>query len=355
MSRLPVRTLVISGSMALAACATFFGFGPPRDALMVPHERHKGADVECVACHETIFDSEDLTTVDLPKEKKCFECHKEEKKNNQCDFCHTQPEKPMTAAVKERTLVFSHKKHLENEEIGEDCTKCHKVLPEPRKVLNLAPPMDACLSCHEHRQAYDEGRCEQCHQDLSRFPLKPLSNFAHKGDFLRGHPQLARSKPQSCATCHDQQFCSDCHAKTVAVKVETKLPERWDRLFVHRGDFVARHTLEVKADPVTCQRCHSTTFCSNCHTLQGLTPAGPPSLNPHGPGVTEPSAPDFHGKQARRDIVTCAACHDQGQASNCVTCHRVGGVGGNPHPASWLARHRREEIDQNAMCLTCHR
>ena len=52
--------------------------------------------------------------------------------------------------------------------------------------------------------------------------------------------------------------------------------------------------------------------------------------------------------------VSCAGCHDQGASSTCVQCHRVGGVGGNPHPVSWLARHRRAELSTNPMCLACH-
>jgi len=32
----------------------------------------------------------------------------------------------------------------------------------------------------------------------------------------------------------------------------------------------------------------------------------------------------------------------------------VGGVGGNPHPPAWLARHDRAELNRNSMCLACH-
>jgi hypothetical protein len=78
------------------------------------------------------------------------------------------------------------------------------------------------------------------------------------------------------------------------------------------------------------------------------------SRSPHPPGFSFPGSPDFHGPAARRDIASCASCHDQGAASNCVSCHRVGGIGGNPHPASWLARHDAREIAGNGMCLACH-
>jgi hypothetical protein len=57
---------------------------------------------------------------------------------------------------------------------------------------------------------------------------------------------------------------------------------------------------------------------------------------------------------ARRDISSCAACHDQGPSSNCITCHRVGGTGGNPHPIGWMQHHDQQEIHRNTMCLYCH-
>ncbi len=354
MSRTPI---LLAASLLLAtACGSFsFGFGPPRDQLKSPHERHKKGDVECLACHESIFDSESLATVDLPKEAKCFECHKEEKKNKQCDFCHTQPSAPLTHAPKERHLIMNHKKHLEMKELSENCTACHKAFPEPGEVKNVSPPMETCLECHEHQEQFDQGRCEVCHDDLSRFALRPLSSFSHQGDFLRGHAELGRSRPGSCSTCHDQRFCTDCHARTVATRVEVRFPELVDRLTIHRGDFLARHSVEQRSDPALCARCHSTSFCSDCHTRSGLSPTGTPGLSPHGAGINDRASREFHGRQARTDIVSCAACHDQGAQSNCVTCHRVGGVGGNPHPSSWLIRHTNQEIAANAMCLTCHR
>ena len=348
--------LLLASALLLAtACGTFFGFGPARDKVKSPHERHKKGDVECLACHESVFDSESLATVDLPKEAKCFECHKDEKKNKQCDFCHTQPQAAATFAPKERHLIMSHKQHLEMKELSENCTACHKAFPEPGVEKNIAPPMEACLECHEHKEQFDQGRCEVCHDDLSRFPLRPVSSFSHQGDFLKGHATLATSRTNSCATCHDQRFCTDCHGKTVATRIEVRFPEAVDRLTIHRGDFLARHSIEQKDDPALCMRCHAVSFCTDCHQRTGIGQGGTPGLSPHGPGINDRASREWHGSQARRDIVACAACHDQGAQSNCVTCHRVGGVGGNPHPTSWLARHHHEEIGHNAMCLTCHR
>jgi predicted CXXCH cytochrome family protein len=337
-------------ALLCAACAGFVGFfGDNRDQIKAPHDRHAKAEVDCSTCHETIFDSKDLSTVDLPKEKVCFGCHKEQKAKGECGFCHTNPDKPMTFGARSRELKLNHSEHIER--VKEDCKVCHSELPNPLWHDGLAPKMSACMTCHEHQEQFDNGRCDVCHKDLSRYPLRPLAEFSHRSDFLHNHPLEARAQGQVCNTCHEQSFCADCHAKTVPVPIEVLEPERVDRAFVHRNDFLGRHSLEARADEAQCQRCHGTSFCQQCHATVGLVPGVSNGLNPHPPGFGQGTA---HGAEARRDIVRCAACHDQGAASNCVTCHRVGGPGGNPHPPIWLLRHPKEEIARNAMCATCH-
>ncbi len=338
-------------ALSLAACAGFMGFfGSPRDQIKAPHDRHLKAEVDCGTCHETIFDSTSLATVDLPKEKKCFSCHKEQQAKGDCAFCHTRPDKPLTYEVRNRELKLNHTEHIER--VKDDCTVCHKTLPNPLWSENLAPTMAGCLSCHEHQVQFDNGRCDVCHQDLSRYPLKPIAAFSHWSDFLKQHSLEARSGEQACAQCHEQTFCSECHAKTEALRIDVRLPERVDRAFIHRDDFLGRHAIEARADEAQCQRCHGTDYCQSCHKSVGLVPGAPNASNPHPPGFGQGCA---HGAEARRDIVQCAACHDQGAASNCVSCHHVGGAGGSPHPQTWLLRHTTQEIAQNAMCQVCHR
>lgn len=114
------------------------------------------------------------------------------------------------------------------------------------------------------------------------------------------------------------------------------------------------HAIEAKANPVLCRRCHGTSFCENCHSLQNLTSNSLDPRNPHPPGWTIPGSPQFHGVAAQRDITSCASCHDQGPSTNCIKCHRVGGVGGNPHPLGWLSHHGYQEMRSNPICLYCH-
>jgi len=347
--KLPRPILLVCGTLTLSACAGLAGFfASQQDSIKIPHARHTKAGVECITCHETIFDSTTLDTHDFPKEKVCLQCHAEEKNKGNCGFCHTNPEKPATVATRVRELKLNHATHLER---NEDCSGCHQVLPEPLHTAAMVPTMASCLGCHVHAAQFTAGKCEVCHNDLTKYPLKPISDFTHRGDYLRDHRLDARAAGAACETCHDQKFCSECHAKTEGLRLDVVLAERVDRSFIHRNDFFSRHPTEARADEASCLRCHGVESCTSCHARSGLTPGSKNTLEPHPAGFGEGA---MHGPAARRDIVQCAACHDQGAASTCVGCHRVGGVGGSPHPASFLVRHRKEEISRNAMCQICH-
>jgi hypothetical protein len=350
MTSMPPKLLPLAVVCALSACAGLVGtMGANDEKIKAPHQRHKEADVDCATCHETIFDSTTVEDRDLPKEKVCLGCHKEEKtEKNNCAFCHSKAE-PGTYPTRARWVKFNHSTHMER--TNEDCSVCHKQLPEPTWTEQVKPTMATCLNCHEHQAQYDKGQCDVCHKDLSVFQLRPVSDYSHQGNWLQNHRLEARSSEANCATCHEQNFCVQCHAaQTVPVKAEIIYPERVDRQFIHRHDFVSRHMVEARADEAMCLRCHSVNTCQQCHAQSGLSPMNP-GVDPHPPGFGNGNV---HGPAARRDIVQCAACHDQGASSNCVSCHRVGGIAGNPHPAAWTLRHGREEIGRNAMCQVCH-
>lgn len=349
-----MRRALVAAAALLAACAPWLTIriGGGADHIRVPHAKHAAAKVECLACHEELYDQKELAQRVLPGEDKCLECHREEKQQGKCSMCHTDVKRAQPWAPAAPTLKMSHADHINR--VKEDCTVCHKTLPNPLRAADAAPPMSACLSCHEHKAQYDQGRCSQCHTDLTRYPLAPVSLFSHQGNFTRDHARAARAADATCAECHEQTFCKDCHASTVMEQIEFKFPERVDLDFIHRNDFLGRHSVEAEADPASCRRCHGSSFCEDCHRQSSLTSTASSPRDPHPPGWAFPGAAEFHGTAARRDIASCAACHDQGARSICVDCHKVGGIGGNPHPAGWSQRHGRDEIAHNGMCLGCH-
>jgi hypothetical protein len=353
-SRVIGRVGLLALALSASSCAWWWRDAVPLrgDIVKVPHARHKAAGVECLTCHETLYDQKSLAQPTLPAEDVCLQCHKAEKEKGNCGFCHTDVRKASPWPQKEQTIEMSHAAHIERTK--EQCTVCHTRFPEPVRTASMSPAMSSCLSCHEHRQEYDDGRCTRCHKDLTRYPTLPVSLYSHRGDFVHEHARPARAAGATCSECHEQTFCSDCHAATVATRIEVKLPERLEAYFIHRNDYLGRHSIEAKADPAQCRRCHGSSFCEDCHRAQNLSSLSATPRDPHPPGWSLPGSAQFHGTAARRDIVSCASCHDQGARSICVDCHKVGGIGGNPHPPGWTSRHNSGEIRTNGMCAACH-
>jgi len=353
--RAPRARRPLVGVLVLAALVTggrLFAGSEPKLAINPNHAGHTKAKVDCLTCHESIFDETTLGQPGVfPKEKVCLGCHKKEKESGNCAYCHLTA-KPTTYFKREPHLVMNHAKHLEK---SDKCEVCHVALPAVGQVDWPVPPMETCLNCHEHKEQFDNGQCIACHIDLERFPLSPTTFYNHRPNFTRQHVQIARSASASCTACHAQTFCADCHAaRTRPMPPEWIQPDRPDRNWIHWGDYLSKHTVEARANPAACQKCHTISFCTDCHQKQRLTSNSDNPLNPHPASWLTPGGPSFHGTAARNDIVSCAACHDQGAASNCVSCHRVGAGGGNPHPSGWNSKHPASDITRNAMCLTCH-
>jgi hypothetical protein len=338
--------LVLAAALAATGCMK----GKKVEAAKAPQKR---ADTEfmhaphldaasCEDCHTGIDKATTLAQRHLPTKEKCAECHDDKR------------EGPSPQSIPPARLSFSHAAHLPKITAKEKCGVCHVKLPEMGEP-RVGPSMEACTSCHKHQLDYDQGRCRPCHLDMRG--LEPAKYFTHAGDWKRLHGTLAKPSAESCAQCHDQTYCSECHAATTTpARPSIVFPERVERDFIHRGDYVSRHMIEAQANPASCQKCHGPKFCEACHeqqNLQGVLLSG--GRNPHPAGWMDQASGEFHGDSARRNAASCAACHDQPASQNaCVACHRVGGSGGNPHPPNWSSRHDTDDIGKNAMCRACH-
>jgi hypothetical protein len=95
-------------------------------------------------------------------------------------------------------------------------------------------------------------------------------------------------------------------------------------------------------------KCHRTSFCQDCHSRKGF------ALDFRNQHDIHPS--DFlssHGRAARRDILTCAACHEKGAATSCIDCHSAVKLPGvNPHPAGFKSKLSKST---DAVCILCHK
>lgn len=339
-------TLSLALAAAIAAGCTAKGKkaekeGAARPEVEFTHSIHVDQGIECSQCHPNIAKSTSLADQNLPTSAVCSDCHSGKDKK-------TAPPEP----TEPPRLTFSHAKHMP--QVKSKCDTCHKKLPEPGEPREV-PPMAICTGCHKHQSDFAEARCMPCHVDLKSYDLVPETAFAHRGDWLRAHGSLARGSAQTCAACHDQTYCAECHqSQTTPMRQAIRFPEEVEKDFIHRGDYVSRHMVDAGANPASCQRCHGSAFCSACHTLQGVTPQ---AVNVRDPHPSNWSLGDQHGRAARNNIVSCAGCHDNGADAICTMCHRSvaqgGGPGGNPHPASFVRKHEGEDKGKG-ICRACH-
>lgn len=391
------RELLLPALLFLAvtavACATVkihqrVQAGALAKALLFDHADHV-ANHDCSDCHAGVAKSEGLRDkrgkvkvgAFIPKKNHggCADCHEDEVKNKKkCTMCHAKgADKKIALTRVNRLLKFSHKQHMEvfakrakklaaeakakgkkDFKAPAACKHCHaKAYTNKKPGMPMLGKMAVCTdACH--KQDLVDQACDKCHTQLQRQTLAAVAQLGHQGNFLKRHGTLARNTGR-CAQCHDQTYCADCHAKTAAMPLSIRYPEKINARYIHRGDFIGRHQVQARAQPTTCKKCHGNQYCTTCHQMRGVVRPAPllarsKARSVHGPQWMTPGQAGFHGRKARRNAARCASCHDQGAASNCVRCHKVGGLGGNPHPRSFKWANKRDACAKNPMCLSCH-
>ena len=216
------------------------------------------------------------------------------------------------------------------------CTTCHtgagasaviRTLPEPsrgpRGVQLRRAPTDA------RGHATTTVASLRLAADTTARIVRP-----HPRNFIDAHRSVAAAGQQTCAGCHTQRFCSDCHAG------ESK------RAF-HPANFVAGHAAPTYARDRECASCHNTeVFCRDCHRASGLQAAGRNAAVYHN---AQPQWLLQHGRAARLELTSCTTCHTQ---ATCMRCHATTGWGVNPHGRDFDADRLGKKA--MAMCARCH-
>jgi len=138
-------------------------------------------------------------------------------------------------------------------------TACGLLSPEP-SFAPTHPPQETSA-----------GRplCSDCHgAETIKGSLKTFASFDHTPAFVKDHRYLANQSSGTCAACHAQSFCSDCHAGKTMMNPSVKLGNRPDRETPHRGNYLAVHRMDGKMDPTSCYKCHgraNNDKCIACH------------------------------------------------------------------------------------------
>ncbi len=346
-----------------------------KSIIKFSHAVHKDA-TDCATCHAQVPESTSLNDRLLPNHDVCAACHDVEN-TDECSTCHYDGiNEPLIQ--KKSDLLFNHKQHVTDQKM--ECTTCHKGLDEvayafESKTVN--PPMNTCYTCHNNTTVATN-TCETCH--ISTANLLPQD---HKEvGFMKAHKFHANDMDAQCQMCHDNSFCESCHVSTTMITetngdrdfitpysphnfIDNSKQQTISR--VHDLNYRFTHGIDVTSKATECQTCHQTeTFCVKCHdskggdfALEGAIPSSHSKSDFVTIGVG--SGGGLHAKLAKRDIESCAACHDvQGADPTCILCHvdNDGIKGTNPktHVNNFMRSSDEGDwhSDANSICYSCH-
>lgn len=350
-----MRLTLLLLALLVAACTP--RSAPTGDDIRFAHGPHLRANVACLQCHgaglmDAGVDAGAIPPrVDaLPREAQCRACHTRPEQQR-CDFCHTDPRAPRGWRRPDRELVFDHRPHIAR--LNGGCVRCHGAGADDERAARFEPRVPDMATCADscHSRDMRAMACARCHRSLSRYTPDELSLVRHPPGFARGHGVEARVNERLCGQCHEPSYCARCHGAGQGVPLAAVEPMRAWREFIHRGDFLARHGAEARLDQSSCVRCHAVESCDGCHRARGVGGSVAPG-SVHGPGWLDPFSPRGHARAARRDLLTCVACHESDATRTCVPCHRVGAAAGNPHPPGFSAG---LDPQRHGVCLACHR
>jgi hypothetical protein len=341
-------TLLLIGAVTLSAgCSEILGF-KPKGRQPFPHRVHVLKGFECVKCHVGITTATREGPLHIPGTQTCTSagCHQKPHDTNECSNCHGLPGARAGALAARENLKFEHKSHMPRAK--GNCMRCHTDIDKGADMIR--PKMANCETCHNHTEQIVTGKCDPCHIDLQKEGVKPDDHLIHAGNFLREHGVRAAADRQICSSCHAEKFCVSCHGRTVPALPERLQFDNPTKAGVHRAGFKSRHSDEARADPGLCTTCHTTQVCTTCHSEERIAAkSGGKSPHPRG-WLGTPGQPNDHGRAAWREPELCAACHSGAGEQLCVGCHKVGGIGGNPHTPGFKSR--KSKADRP--CRQCH-
>jgi hypothetical protein len=128
---------------------------------------------------------------------------------------------------------------------------------------------------HPALAASDDRSCRVCHRDAFCVECHdaPVDGAYHPGQFLSRHAADAFGREQECATCHSSEvFCRACH-----VEAGLTASGRLGAAYHDAGSlWLLRHGQAARQGLESCASCHRQTDCVQCHGTLGAF-----SVSPH--------------------------------------------------------------------------
>jgi len=258
-------------------------------------------------------------------------------------------------AVTTLAVQYDHAAHLAYLPDDQECTACHK-----RDASMIIPAKDICLGCHN----------EDFYAGITFAGTR-----THGPVWSLNHRAPVKGGAVDCSACHEQEYCLECHKAGFA----DEMGELGNNMInVHRSEFHVSHPIAARTDPQLCAACHENKFCTECHARfapEDLAVAShrkgwsmtAVSGTPHQVFTDDMCIichkdsvlpahewSNRHAREARKNLVTCQACHPEGDV--CLTCHSARtGLRVNPHPKDWGdMKNRLRDASDNRTCKKCH-
>lgn len=272
----------------------------PKPNIVFPHETHVEKDIACTECHRQVPNKAVASQDDFPTMDQCIACHQDRGAPTTCNTCHVMkpsglveteytsgtlmPSRYHVAAIHEGDFLRQHavpaqrnRALCEQCHTKSDCLECHDGIGRDVRYH----PGD-WISMHFLSARQDKVRCESCHRFQTfclnchvrsgvatvattiNAPLRssirrPAANAAPTGPHPMGpewtgegqstlgrnfHGFHAQRNIRACVSCHQEQFCLQCHANTRGGNPHGPNPQRL------RGSTASKRNARV------CLKCH---------------------------------------------------------------------------------------------------
>ena len=345
-----------------------------RSALVhFSHQAHiNDYGVVCADCHARADSSRTAMDNILPREADCATCHLEVSDSEQCEKCHKAGADRISFEAPERVIDFHHQYHIEVLKL--DCESCHTGMNQTDYASRQNwPVMDDCLTCHQDRDAPFD--CATCHPQVE--VIRPQTHgqdwvYEHKQHVRSPDMPCSKCHEDSwCEDCHSGALLSTADALSGrgvegVPSSRGKIAQTVQRQ--HDLSYRFTHPLDSVGKERQCQTCHEPEYCIDCHRVEGREDRFKPIWHGPVPGEVLPwilsgvgSGGGRHGDWARKDIERCAACHDvAGDDPSCVQCHAdfdgIQGTDPKTHPGRFADHIGEGDYHDNpgSLCYTCH-